>query len=565
MKDVTGSMNLNSLKPQTYNHITGKGIISGGISDLTSGKQLTGEITGLTGNAVKIRLADGRMIFANLESASMLSIGDSASFIIKSNSGNGINLKLISTPSDSGNEAILLKALDAAGLPPTEKNIEAVRVLLDNHMSIDSSGIRRLLNQAAMHKELSLNTLALMNKSGIPVNNFTAAQMAGYEQPENQFLSHALEILDSIDSFLNENSSSSGANTEFLLKLTDIISSLSESTAYTGKSAGGTVKIPATASDVPSEAASAPVKAADITSDIPLPAAADITDNRTLMPSMPGQAQELQAPDNTLGGFLEPDEADELNLLLKEAFPAHFSKESDTPLMRFTPESLISRLKPLLQNAEIPDTGRLFESPVFRKLIRGALKNMLTLHPDEMTDKSRLREFYSEASALLDGLRELASGFKADAITSGLNRAASGLEFMCELNNVFPYIQLPLQLSSGNTQGELYVYRKKSRPRDPDEGVSVLLHLNMTNLGTTDIRIRLKNNSLHMNFYAESPEASSALSADIESLKKLLTKRGFDTDIVFTVRELPTGRIESVLSSDSPAETVSRYNFDIRA
>ena len=125
MKDVTGSMNLNSLKPQTYNHITGKGIISGGISDLTSGKQLTGEITDLTGNAVKIRLADGRMIFANLESASMLSIGDSASFIIKSNSGNGINLKLISTPSGSGHEAILLKALDAAGLPSTEKNIDA--------------------------------------------------------------------------------------------------------------------------------------------------------------------------------------------------------------------------------------------------------------------------------------------------------------------------------------------------------------------------------------------------------------------------------------------------------
>ena len=56
------------------------------------------------------------------------------------------------------------------------------------------------------------------------------------------------------------------------------------------------------------------------------------------------------------------------------------------------------------------------------------------------------------------------------------------LQFMNTLNQIFPYVQLPLKLTEQLTHGELYVYTKKKDLSAQNKEVSILLHLDMDSL-----------------------------------------------------------------------------------
>ena len=94
--------------------------------------------------------------------------------VIKANEGDlnalkGEEVKMI--PKD-----ILLKALKSARIEQTEQNIEIVKALVKENLPLTPKNISRLVTQSSLHKEVSLETLAMMMRHDIPMTEENVRQ-----------------------------------------------------------------------------------------------------------------------------------------------------------------------------------------------------------------------------------------------------------------------------------------------------------------------------------------------------------------------------------------------------
>ncbi|OYP40489.1 hypothetical protein CG709_05145, partial [Lachnotalea glycerini] len=81
--------------------------------------------------------------------------------------------------------------------------------------------------------------------------------------------------------------------------------------------------------------------------------------------------------------------------------------------------------------------------------------------------------------------KENSSAFK------DVSNIRSNLSFMEQINQNFTYLQIPIQFSNEEAHSDLYVYTNKKNLEKQDGNLSVLLHLDMEVLGTTDIYINM--------------------------------------------------------------------------
>mgnify|MGYP006922382152 FL=1 len=152
------------------------------------GQLLKGEIIDLRDRDVKIQLSDSRIIHAHLDTNTTLSIGSRATFQVTQASLSSMSLKIIAENAAITSEQMIDKALEGAGLPHTERNITAVKALLENQMSINKFSIQNLLKQATLFQNASIETLVLMNKYHLPMTEVTTSQFEAYRNYEHRII-----------------------------------------------------------------------------------------------------------------------------------------------------------------------------------------------------------------------------------------------------------------------------------------------------------------------------------------------------------------------------------------
>jgi len=135
------------------------------------------------------------------------------------------------------------------------------------------------------------------------------------------------------------------------------------------------------------------------------------------------------------------------------------------------------------------------------------------------------------------------------------------------VNNVFPYIQLPLKFRESPAHGELYVYEKKKSLKQSDS-LSALLHLEMEALGTTDIYVTLAGNHVTTRFSMSDKDSGNLIRSEMPKLTEALAARGYTLQSEVAIREpseenMPT-LLEQFLEEHAPGG-LNRYTFDIRA
>ena len=262
---------------------------------------------------------------------------------------------------------------------------------------------------------------------------------------------------------------------------------------------------------------------------------------------------------STLGSFLSENEMRDLNTLANRLSDGTSNNidanQTATEVLKNIYESALGA-----DNATLEE---LFRSPVYQKLIGKALGDKFTLKPSDITSSEELNEFYKETYSALNKLSEIAS--KEGSLAEKLNKPMDNIKFMDTLNDVFPYIQLPLKLTEGNTRGELYVFKNGRRKTDPGDSQSVLLHLDMKNLGPTDIHMELKSGSLKLRFYCNDDDAKNLLQGSFGDLEAALTAKNYRLSSEFSVRETETSNIVEALSGGGEKVPEFKYNFDIRA
>ena len=121
-------------------------------------------------------------------------------------------------------------------------------------------------------------------------------------------------------------------------------------------------------------------------------------------------------------------------------------------------------------------------------------------------------------------------------------------------------------MSGQNASGDLYVYTNKKKLNDPEAELTAFLHLDLDNLGSTDVSIRMKDKNVKTNFYIADDASYDLIEKHLPVLEKRLAQKGYRCSITMSKEEKKVEFVEDFLQRDMPqAGTLHRYSFDVRA
>jgi len=572
---------------------------------LTKGEVVKGEVTDLRSNEVTVRLEDGKTLHARLNAAMDLSIGQEAEFFVQETNDVLITLKLLSDGDTSFTESAIDKALEAAGFPKSANAVNIVRSLLNAGLPANKEMIQKMMQHSAANKEVELSTLTALLKNNLPVTKENASQLQSYRNFEHRLVGQAATLTSALTEALQFGEATpefaKGLLTQFFGEGIQTGSDFFGSAATLQGAA-----ILSEAGDSPSFVASATINNNE-TFSAPLGQS---------IASFPAEAKEvlLQAEQlsSTLAQALESDTAvlggnaqttDDVSVPAQIQVSSYL--EEETPLTRILTEADYKQLGETL--AKLPadsaeyqilnqnytnktltanqlftalskhadthsaaDISSLFkDDPTLSSLLKQTLLGRFVLTPEDLTKEHAVKDFYERTKKTLSSLTDLAN---ASAVESGVLKNAAdigskmqdNIQFMNTLNQLFPYVQLPLKLTEQLTHGELYVYAKKKDLSTETKEVSILLHLDMDSLGPTDVHLTLLQQNVTARFYLTDAEAQNIISEELPSLTKALQKKGYSLNAQVMKREKEPDIVNDFMENGESV-SMKRFRFDIRA
>ncbi len=285
------------------------------------------------------------------------------------------------------------------------------------------------------------------------------------------------------------------------------------------------------------------------------------------IPTLTGNTDlfEVQEEEDVFVDTMSGDDAGKKAFELAQAEPEVTLKQS------MTAEDFLNTLRDALkQNQEYGFAGmtKLFGSKEFAAILKNCAEKQWLLEPEQLREASKVSDLYER---LDHQMKQMENVMKAAGVTqnSFIQTAAdirSNVEFMNQINQVYTYVQLPLKLSGQNASGDLYVYTNKKKLNDPEAELTAFLHLDLDNLGSTDVSIRMKDKNVKTNFYIADDASYDLIEKHLPVLEKRLAQKGYRCSITMSKEEKKVEFVEDFLQRDMPqAGTLHRYSFDVRA
>lgn len=285
------------------------------------------------------------------------------------------------------------------------------------------------------------------------------------------------------------------------------------------------------------------------------------------IPTLTGNTDlfEVQEEEDVFVDTMSGDDASKKAFELAQAEPEVTLKQS------MTAEDFLNTLRDALkQNQEYGFAGmtKLFGSKEFAAILKNCAEKQWLLEPEQLREASKVSDLYER---LDHQMKQMENVMKAAGVTqnSFIQTAAdirSNVEFMNQINQVYTYVQLPLKLSGQNASGDLYVYTNKKNLNDPEAELTAFLHLDLDNLGSTDVSIRMKDKNVKTNFYIADDASYDLIEKHLPVLEKRLAQNGYRCSITMSKEEKKVEFVEDFLQRDMPqAGTLHRYSFDVRA
>lgn len=285
------------------------------------------------------------------------------------------------------------------------------------------------------------------------------------------------------------------------------------------------------------------------------------------IPTLTGNTDlfEVQEEEDVFVDTMSGDDAGKKAFELAQAEPEVTLKQS------MTAEDFLNTLRDALkQNQEYGFAGmtKLFGSKEFAAILKNRAEKQWLLEPEQLREASKVSDLYER---LDHQMKQMENVMKAAGVTqnSFVQTAAdirSNIEFMNQINQVYTYVQLPLKLSGQNASGDLYVYTNKKKLNDPEAELTAFLHLDLENLGSTDVSIRMKDKNVKTNFYIADDASYDLIEKHLPVLEKRLAQKGYRCSITMSKEEKKVEFVEDFLQRDMPqAGTLHRYSFDVRA
>ena len=281
--------------------------------------------------------------------------------------------------------------------------------------------------------------------------------------------------------------------------------------------------------------------------------------------------KKVETTANNIGFILSDKQIEELNEQVKKLLPdvqenniSLYSKDSSVV-------GILNDIKNMLENtpANANTLRHLFSGNAFRLMLREALEQQWMIKPGDLEkNPKKLDGLYDKIEKQITNMENILKttgtvNSKAEALADNIR---GNIEFMNQINEAYTYVQVPLKMNEKNASGQLYVYTNKKSMSDPDKELSAFLHLDLENLGGTDVSIRMLHRRVTTNFYLDSDESYALVKQFLPVLEKRVLDKGYNCEFNVKSDSKQINFVDGFLKKDlPPTGQVHRYSFDMRA
>lgn len=550
------------------------GKLSADISALKEGEVFRGEILDIVGDKVTISLEDQAKLMARLQAGVELGVGDRLLFSVKENTANQVVIKPVFDSLYSAQTQVLEKALDLAGLSPTEKNFTVAKELMDAGMPVDKSSMVTILSQSMRFEGTSLQTLVSMNKLQIPVTAENITQFGRYENLQHSLTGDIAATAESVADFAS--AFPQGTDGQTMLQIAGAISELfvPETESMDAEQGQSTVAdmtgniTDAAESDIPHDMASDTEDAAHIMKNTMTSGQPAITEmvtgtNDRIMNKMIA----------SFVGKAETNLSEEQFQTVAKALTQAGVPETEVSRLFQNASSegnLFQNMLHTLQTGSLPDAvlQNLFQDASLKDLMSEIVKKAFSVDPKKMKDPKEIDDLYETILKNTKSFEDAVAshGGNTKGFQQSFQNMRQNMQFMEQLNHQMIYAQMPVRLSNKQTNSELYVYADKRKLQQKKDGISVMLHLDMDHLGATDVKVTLTGSNVHARFYLNDQDSVDIVADNMNTLAKQLADRGFSltNEVVKRQPQESINKVVDEVIDENAEKSIRRYTFDAR-
>lgn len=519
-----------------------RAVSSSMLANMEKGTVFSGDIIDVRNSFIKILLDGNQTITAKAGDNSNLNIGDYIRFMIKDNTGDQILIKALNV--DNSHTNPLIMALKSANIPVTEDNMNMISEMMRNEMPIDANSVNEMYKNISMFEKSNPKTIVNLVRHEIPLNETNIAGYEKYINYEHRLNYELSSIVDDIPKALDSVSQKDVSAAKNIFN--EIINNLPDFVEVQGN-----IDIAADENIFKfiNDEAGIVLPDKSLSNEV-------VTDN-----SIGVDLSNEAVTDNSVGVDNSAAETSANELLENTALNGNNIPNKEF-LLKLSNDLNDNQFSALLKNEK-----------VLKYIKAGILKefsidvNKLNSNGEEFKDN--IKTLYEK---LENQIRQLEADFKnypkeAANLLEKTNGLKQNLSFMNEINQMASYVQLPLKFSESTNHGDLYVYNKNHGKLADKEVLTAFMHLDMDNLGATDVDIKLENERLSTNFSLADDLSAKIVEEHLSELKERLTLAGYNVSINVktektTEEENP---FEKVLEMDRPKMSIKRFSFDVRA
>lgn len=578
------------------------------LSRLSSGQTIEGRVVSVETAAngtrsAQIDLGGGAQVTARLDSAMALTEGSTVTFQVRTGADGQINLNPLyqNTAMDSS----ALRAIAMAGMEADASTMQMVREMMSSGLSIDRESLQTFARAMTDFPDTGMTTLLQMRGLDLPLTENNIAQFQHYQNYQHQIVNSMNDIMNGLPHAFTTMTQTGQAVQALdmygaLMRLFTTPEEQVIDPEY--RSADAAEATPSVLGDVTSGLPGSPEGQATLMTQEGLEAALqgllEAEDNPETAQGMRTEAQLLIADENAQAAGMRGHDP------LSGGVPARMYAPDGTPLTQDaggspqeahsfaenaralglpetitanSPQEMLRLLSEQYQQTAhtSPETDlawtKLFSSEEFTTALKDTMTSQWLLRPEDVGEKGNVEELYTRLKShtqQLTGLLSQTLGSNTQ-LAQNVQQLNGNLDFMNQLNQMFQYVQLPLQMANANTHGDLYVYtNRKSLARD-DGTVSAILHLDMEALGPLDVYVKMHEQKVNTNFYVADDAVLDLIAEHIDELNERLAKRGYTMDCRMMLQSEMSGEDAAVdeMLKVSPGSVgiVSEQSFDARA
>lgn len=567
ISDMLGEYNRNlSAKSENLNGMQGVQKLVSTLKGLTVGNIFEGTVNSIKGGQITLGLSNGQVITARMDGKLNFNIGQSMFFQVKSNDGMQIEIRPYSGVANIQNPTLVM-ALTSASLPVNEKNLIMVNTMMEEQMSINKESLNEMAKIMFANEGIDSKTVVQMTKAGLPVNKEMAAQFENYKMDRHAITKELHALMEELPKLAETQE----LPTKQLIELHHVLTGNQKETVLWQSGQVAETELPSEKIQGMPQNASAPEISAT-------------TEKQTY-------------PEGTIGNLLSDRQAENLTKQLRQ-IPELVENET---LFRQTGEGeektikldlnvpvkeLLQKVDEALQKVRLDensnknmqfeastagiDLKKLFMGKEYKTLLKSGLEQDWFVKPDEVKSEHKVQELYERLEHQMEQIEKVVKemGLTKSTIMNTITDVRNNIEFMNQMNQIYTFVQIPLKMSRQQANADLYVYTNKKRLADPESELTAFLHLELKNLGATDVSVKMHpaTKQVKTDFYLKNDEAYDLIERNLPVLEQRLKQKGYQCEISITKEENKVRFMEDFMKKDQRTTgMVHRYSFDVRA